>query len=64
MIIAVLSLLGISLLGSVGFIAVNLSKAPEGYEDEDGFHHARIAAPDNRNRQECDFVAKAVLNQH
>ena len=62
MITVALSLVGLSLLGSVGFIAANLSKAPQGYQDEYGFHEVRTT-PRDTSRQ-FDFPAEAIIHNN
>ena len=47
-------------IASFGTLALMINKAPEGYEDKDGFHLISRAAQVNRNRKQTSFVGTPV----
>ncbi len=61
MISVALNLLCFSIFGSVSFIAANLFRAPEGYQDEDGFHFVPTKTRDSN--PQCETRAEMIMQK-
>ncbi len=60
MLLILTSVLGVG-LASFGRLALMIGKAPEGYEDKDGFHVIRRASQVKRHRKGTSFVGTARI---